>query len=291
MIHMKDAEQDLSGKVALVTGAAQGLGEATVRALARRGANLVLTDIKADALEKVASSLTKATAIAVVADVAEPQGPTKIIAEALTAFGQIDLLASVAGANSRGTITSTSVADWDYMMSLNLRSHFQLIQATAVHLIERDAPGAIVCVGSVQGRGGQPDLCSYAVAKGGLATLVKNSAYALLPHQIRVNLVNFGWMHTPGEIDSHLRSSGNDEAWVNLQAAQLPFGRLIKPAEAANLITYLLSSESSVMTGAEIDFDQSVGGAGPATVARPDRLTTSWPVDLRGTVAESEVRG
>jgi NAD(P)-dependent dehydrogenase (short-subunit alcohol dehydrogenase family) len=135
-----------------------------------------------------------------------------------------------------------------------------------------DRPGSIAVAGSLNAFGGQPDLCAYSVAKGGLLTLVKHAAHALLPHQIRVNIVNFGWMHTQGEIDIQASAHGHDEAWLHQAASALPMGRLIEPAEAAHLLAYLLTNDSGVMTGSAINYDQSVPGSGPTTARRDDRL-------------------
>ena len=263
-------DKDLIGKVALVTGAAQGIGEATARALAARGATLVLTDINGDRLADVVADIkTEKPTTEIVADLADPAGPPTVIDGALESIGQIDMLASLAGHAARGSILDTSVEQWEAMASLNLRAHFQLIQGVARHLVERGAPGSIAVAGSLNAYGGQTDLCAYSVAKGGLVTLVKHAAYALLPHQIRVNIVNFGWMHTQGEIDIQSKINNADgDAWLAKAASQLPFGRLIEPFEAAHLVIYLLTADSSVMTGTSIDFDQSVPASGPTTQAR-----------------------
>lgn len=264
-------KQDLTGKVALVTGAAQGIGEATARALAARGAALVLTDINGDQLAKTAADIDSDAITEIVADLADQSGPEQILEQGIAGRGRVDLLASVAGLASRGTILDTNVDDWDAMLNLNLRAHFQLIQGVAKHLVANDRPGSIACAGSLNAFGGQPDLCAYSSAKGGLLTLVKHAAHALLPHQIRVNIVNFGWMHTQGEIDIQA-AQGHDENWLNQAASELPMGRLIQPAEAAHLLEFLLTDDSGIMTGSAINYDQSVPGSGPTTAVRTDRL-------------------
>ncbi len=275
-MHVKTG--DLAGKVAIVTGAAQGIGEATALSLAKRGAGLVLTDINAERLADTAAQIDSENApVVVVADLADPNGPTHIVTEAIERAGQVDMLASVAGHAARGTILDTSVEQWEQMHNLNLRAHFQLIQGVARHLIERDAPGSVACAGSLNAFGGQPDLCAYSTAKGGLLTLARHAAHALLPHRIRVNIVNFGWMHTQGEIDIQASVHGNDEAWLLQAASELPFGRLIQPTEAANLLSYLLTDDSGVMTGSAINYDQSVPGSGPTTAVREDRLDSGNP--------------
>lgn len=128
-------------RVALVTGAAQGVGEATAHALADRGVSLVLTDRKVDQVQAMAKELgDRVPTIAVAADLAEPAGPQRVIEAALAEMGRIDLLASVAGLGLRGTILDTTVELWDEMIAINLRAHFQLIQGVARDLIEREAP-------------------------------------------------------------------------------------------------------------------------------------------------------
>ena len=183
---------DLTGKVAIVTGAGQGVGEATAHALAKRGATLVLTDINADRLAGTANEVGgEVQPITVAADLTVPAGPELIVSQAIERAGQVDMLASVAGHASRGTILDTTVDQWDQMHHLNVRAHFQLIQGVARHLVERGAPGSIACAGSLNAFGGQPDLCAYSAAKGGLLTLARHAAHALLPHRVRVNIVNF----------------------------------------------------------------------------------------------------
>ncbi len=234
----------------------------------------MLTDIKARQLKQVAESLVEAKPVVIEADLTDSSATAEIVPTALEATGRLDMLASVAGYAARGSILDTTVEAWDRMTDLNLRAHFQLIQAVARNLVERDVPGSIVCAGSLNAYGGQPDLCAYSSAKGGLQTLVKHAAYALLPHRIRVNVVNFGWMRTQGEIDLHSQLYGRSEFWIDDAAAELPFGKLIQPEEAARLLIYLLSDDSSVMTGSSIDFDQSVPGSGPTTATRSDKLPT-----------------
>lgn len=265
-------KNDLQGKVALVTGAAQGVGQATAHALAKRGASLILTDINAERLTESAKDMDVEHKVVIIADLADAAGPEQIISEGLEQAGRIDMLASVAGYAARGNILETTVELWDQMINLNMRSHFQLIQGVARHLIEEDRPGSIACAGSLNAFGGQTNLTAYSSAKGGLLTLVKHAAHALLPHQIRVNIVNFGWMLTQGEIDIQAKAHDHDEEWLRQVGSELPMGRLIQPVEAAALIEYLATDDSGVMTGSSINFDQSVPGSGPTTATRTDSL-------------------
>jgi NAD(P)-dependent dehydrogenase (short-subunit alcohol dehydrogenase family) len=120
--------------------------------------------------------------------------------------------------------------------------------------------GAIVNILSMSAHGGQPFLTAYSASKGALATLTKNAAFSLMPWRIRVNALNIGWMKTPGEDRIMRLCHGAEDDWLEKAEAEQPFGRLIDPAEVARACAFLVSSESGLMTGAIIDFDQSVAG-------------------------------
>lgn len=126
--------------------------------------------------------------------------------------------------------------------------------------------GSIVNIGSVSAYGSVPMLMPYATAKGGLMTMTKNIAYAIMRHRIRINTLNIGWMDTPGEdaIQRHYHGAGDD--WLSEAEARQPFGRLLKPEEVARAVAFLASDESGMMTGSIVDFDQSVMGAGPQPI-------------------------
>ena len=130
--------------------------------------------------------------------------------------------------------------------------------------------GSIVNVISTSAYGGQPFLTPYSTSKGGLATLTKNVAYAVVRHQIRVNGLMLGWMDTPGEdvIQRTQHTDGRD--WLDEAEATRPFGRLIKADEAARAIVWLASDESGLMTGALVDFDQSLIGGGDPPIPAVD---------------------
>ena len=122
---------------------------------------------------------------------------------------------------------------------------------------------------SVASHGSLPMLCPYATSKGALNVLTRNVAYSVMRDRIRVNSLNIGWMDTPGEdlIQRRYHSDGKD--WLAEAEAKLPFGRLLKMDEVARAIAYLASDESGMMTGANVDFDQSVIGAGPQPIPPP----------------------
>jgi NAD(P)-dependent dehydrogenase (short-subunit alcohol dehydrogenase family) len=256
--------RDLHGKVAIVTGGSQGLGEAVAREFAGRGARgLLLTGRDARRGEAVAESLRAAGCDARFhrADLADLEAVRRIVPAAESAFGSLDILVNAAGDTDRGTIFDTTPELYERIMAVNLRAPFFLIQDAAGLMRRQNIAGAIVNIQSMSAHGGQPFLSAYSVSKGALAALTKNAANGLLKHRIRVNGLNIGWMATPGEdAIMKLRHAAADD-WLEAAAAAQPFGRLLDPREVAKAVAYLASSESGLMTGANIDFDQTVLGA------------------------------
>jgi NAD(P)-dependent dehydrogenase (short-subunit alcohol dehydrogenase family) len=261
---------NLAGKVALITGAAQGIGEATARLFAERGAaGLMLTDRQADKLDAVAASLRGTTRVeTVVADLAVTDDLQRIIPATDAAFGRLDVLANVAGLTDRGSIFDTSLELWDRMFAVNTRAPFALMQGAIRIMVREKIEGAIVNISSINAHAGADFLTAYSASKGALGTLTKNVALSVLPDRIKVNAINLGWVDTPGEHATIKRFHGGGEDWLEKAEALRPFGRLIKPAEVARVIAFLASAESGLMTGALIDFDQRVIGADGTAGAR-----------------------
>lgn len=262
-----DGASRVDGRVIVIAGGTQGLGEETARLLAARGAaGLVLAGRSRALGEALAAELSAAgcRSIFVEADVAEPAACARIIAEGEAVFGTLHGLVCVAASTARGDIWSTSVELWDMHMNTNARGPFLMLQGIGNHFVRQNVAGSVVFIGSVTGHGGQDFLTAYAVAKGALSILTKNAAYSMMRNRIRVNQLNLGWMDTPSEHAVQTGHHGKPDDWLVEAEAGQPFGRLIKPTEAARAICFLLSDESGLMTGACIDFDQSVQGAGDA---------------------------
>jgi NAD(P)-dependent dehydrogenase (short-subunit alcohol dehydrogenase family) len=260
---------------AIVTGATQGLGETTARLLVWRGlSRIVITGRNSDRGEAVAQDLQRAGCNArfIEADLEQPEACQRIIDQAKTHLDEVDILVNAAGLTSRGTIYDTSVELWDQLMAVNLRAPFILTQGCVNWMHEKGTKGAIVNVISTSAYGGQPFLTPYSTSKGGLATLTKNVAYSVVRHQIRVNGLMLGWMDTPGENVIQRTNHTHGQDWLNEAEASRPFGRLIKADEAAKAIAWLASDESGLMTGALIDFDQSVIGGGDAPIPSADEM-------------------
>jgi NAD(P)-dependent dehydrogenase (short-subunit alcohol dehydrogenase family) len=257
------AHARLGGKIAIVTGAAQGIGETTARLFAARGIEgLLLTDRNAARGEAVAQSLNDAgtRAVFLAADLADPAAVAGIVPAAERAFGRVDILCNIAASTERGSITDTDQALFDRIFAVNVRAPFFLIQ-DAVKLMQRHRiEGAIVNILSVNAHGGASFLAPYSASKGALMTLTRNTAGALLKDRIRVNGLILGWVDTPGEHETLKRFHDAPANWLEAAEKSRPFGRLMKPDEVARAVAYLASAESGLMTGALIDFDQTVQG-------------------------------
>ncbi len=144
-------------------------------------------------------------------------------------------------------------------MAVNFKAPFFLMQEAVRIMIRENTRGTIVNILSMAANGGQPFLSAYSASKAALANLTKNTAFALLRNQIRVNGLNIGWLDTPGE-DRTQKLDGAGDNWLVKAEAIQPFGRLLKPREVAQAVAFLSCEESGMMTGAIIDFDQSVTG-------------------------------
>ena len=265
----------LDGKVAVVTGGTQGLGEAVARLFAARGVRgLAIRGRNTERGRAVAADLARQGCRAefVRADLAVMDDTRAVMAAADRAFGRVDVLVNAAGITDRGTLFDTSPELFDRMFAVNTRAPFFLMQDAAEIMRRERIEGAIVNILSMSAHGGQPFITAYSGSKGALATLTKNAAFSLMPWRIRVNALNIGWMNTPGEDRIMRLNHGAEDGWLEKAAAAQPFGRLLEPVEVARACAFLASAESGLMTGAVIDFDQSVAGcyeSAPHPTTRP----------------------
>ncbi len=266
----------MDGKIAVVTGGTQGLGETTARLFAERGAGgLVICGRNAERGEAVAADISAkgCKTVFVKADLGDLDQCRTVIAAADEAFGRVDTLVNAAAITDRGTILDTSPELFDSMFAINVRAPFFLIQDAAKIMIREAIKGTIVNVISMSGYGGQSFITAYCASKGALQTVTRNAAYSLMRNQIRVNGLNIGWMDTPGEHSIQTRYHGGDEGWLAKAEAGEPFGRLLKTSEVARTIAFLASDESGMMTGSLVDMDQTVLGCSD-TQAQPDAAMT-----------------
>ena len=266
----------MDGRIAVVTGGTQGLGAAIARRLGEAGCAGILTCGRNTAKgEAVAAAITSDTGCPVrfaTADLAEVDDCRRVIAEADAAFGRIDTLVNAAGITDRGNLLNTSQALFDRMIAVNTRAPFFLMQEAVTVMIREATEGTIVNIGSTSAHAGQPFIAPYCLSKGALETLTRNSGYSLMRNRIRVNQLNIGWMASEGEDRIQKTYHGADDTWREKAAAEMPFGRILDPAEVAGAVNFLASTDSGMMTGAVVHFDQSVHGgydAAPPVPAKP----------------------
>ena len=255
---------DFEGKIAVVTGSTQGLGASIARQFVERGgAGIVITGRDETRGIAVAAELEDlgCRSVFVSADFTDRSAPARIIETADTSFGRIDVLVNSAAATDRDTIWETSQEQFDRMFAVNTRAPWFLMQGAVEVMVREGVEGTIVNVLSISSHAGQPYLATYAASKAALAAFTKNSAHALLEHRIRVNALNPGWMATDGEDRLQREYYGVGDDWRDKAGADLPFGDLIDPDDAARAVLFLASNESGFMTGAVVDYDQRVIGA------------------------------
>ena len=254
----------IDGKIAVITGGTQGLGAAIAFQFAEAGAaGIVIVGRGREKGQKVAAEITATHGTDVrmhSADLGNVEDVRAVIAEADNAFGRVDILVNAAGLTDRGNILNTSPDLFDRMFAVNARAPFFLIQDAAKVMIREGIEGRIVNIGSMSEHAGQPFLAPYAASKGALATLTRNAGFALMRNRIHVNQLSIGWMNSDHE-RKLIESETGDAGFIDRAAAAKPFGRILDPKEVAKAVLWLASEDSGMMTGAIVNFDQSIWGA------------------------------
>ena len=251
---------------AVITGGSQGLGLAIAKRLAREGAKSIVISgrnaAKGEAAAKAIAALGP-QCIFVAAEIGDADDCRRLIAFALEKFGSVNALVNSAAETGRGTLLDTSLETWDKHFNTNARGPFLTMQGVVKHLVETGKPGSIVNILSMAAYVGQSYLTPYSASKAALANLTRNTANAFATKRIRCNGINVGWMDTPQEDQTQRTFHDRPEGWLAAVEAQQPMGQLVKPDQLAGLVSYMLSPESGVMTGALVDYDQNVAGRYP----------------------------
>jgi len=236
---------ELSGKVALVTGAYRGLGFAIAQGLARAGASVVLNGRRIEAVEPAARALTAQSlkASTAIFDVTDGDAVRAAVTAIENEHGRIDVLVNNAGIQRRGALADFSQQDWDDIIATNLTAPFVVSQAVLPGMIGRKS-GKIVHIASLMSELARPSVVPYTAAKGGVRQLTRGMAVELAPHNIQVNAIAPGYFAT--EMNRALIDNAEFNAWV---CKRTPAGRWGQPDELAGTAVFLASSASNYITG------------------------------------------
>jgi NAD(P)-dependent dehydrogenase (short-subunit alcohol dehydrogenase family) len=252
--------EDHAGSVALVTGGSSGIGRAVAEVLAAAGARVAVNSADAGESAQVAAAITAsgATAMPAVADVSDPESIAAAVAATVRSYGSLDTLVACAGIQRYGTVTDTDEATWDEVFGVNVKGAFFAAKAALPHL-RRSTRGAIVIVSSVQAHATQTGVAAYATSKGALNALARSMAIDEARHGIRVNTVSPGSVDTPMlRWSAALFSDGSPagaQRTIDAWGRSYPLGRVAKPREIAEVVSFLASPRAGFVTGEDVRVD------------------------------------
>ncbi|MFL5172446.1 MAG: SDR family NAD(P)-dependent oxidoreductase [Microvirga sp.] len=237
----------LKDKVAVVTGAAQGIGLAIAERFAREGAKVAIGDINV-AKGEVAAAKLGGGALFQQADVGYRDQAEGLIARAVAAFGRLDILVNNAGITHNADFLDLAEEDYDRVLRTNLKSVFLCGQAAARRMVAQGGGGTIINMASVNARLAIPNQVPYGASKGAINQLTRVMAVGLAPHRIRVNAIGPGTIMTDLARDSVLRN----ETATRMVMSRTPIGRFGEPGEVASVALFLASDDASYITGQTI---------------------------------------
>jgi len=240
----------LTDKVAVVTGAAQGIGKAIAQTLAQLGADVVIADLQADKAEATAEEIAADTGrqtFAIEVDVSDSDSAKSMIDQAVAKFGHVDILVNNAGITRDNLIMRMKEADWDQVININLKGAFNCSKAV-VRFMMKQRHGRIVNISSVSGVAGQAGQTNYSSSKAGLIGFTKALAKEVGSRNITVNAV------APGFIETVLTTDLPQEV-KDMGIKLTPMGRFGQPQEVANAVAFLVSDEAAFITGEVLKVD------------------------------------
>jgi glucose 1-dehydrogenase len=243
----------LQDKVALVTGAAQGIGRAIALRLAQEGAAVVVEDRIANARAEETLQQVRATGVhacLLVGDVGKVQETRRVLAQAVARMGRVDILVNNAGVERRAEFLEAGEPDYDLVLNVNLKGPFFLTQAFARHVRERGGGGRVINISSVHEELPFPHFASYCASKGGLKMLMRDLAVELAPLGITINNIAPGAIRTP--INAELMS---EPTLMKALLKNIPLQRLGCPEDVAGAVAFLASDDAAYMTGSSLVVD------------------------------------
>jgi 2-keto-3-deoxy-L-fuconate dehydrogenase len=247
---------ELSGRVAVVTGGASGIGKAISTRLAANGAHVWVVDIDTDAANATADGIKQAggEAWALPCDVADPESVSRVFTTIASA-GSIDILVNCAGIAHIGTIATTSLADFERIFRVNATGIFLCMQAAILTMLKQSR-GVILNLSSMAAIAGIPERFAYSMSKAAVRSMTLSVAKDFLDKNIRCNCISPARVHTPF-VDGYLKRNypGREAEMLAVLEKTQPIGRMAKPEEVAGLAVYLCSDLASFLTGADVPFD------------------------------------
>ncbi|MCX6791372.1 MAG: SDR family NAD(P)-dependent oxidoreductase [Candidatus Gribaldobacteria bacterium] len=243
----------LKNKVAIVTGAGQGIGRGIALALAQEGCSVVVSDLNQDNSNKVVAEIKAlgVEALAIKCDVSQKNEVDSLVAQTLEQFNQLDILVNNAGIFPFVPFLNMTEADWDKVLNVNLKSVFLCSQAVAKVI---QVGGRIISISSIASFVGFEGLTHYCASKGGINSMIRALALELAPQKITVNAVAPGIIDTPGASQSDQPKTAT-EAIQKQTIAMVPLARMGQPQDIANAVVFLASEKSSYITGQTIIVD------------------------------------